>query len=122
VRRTTPTIWELLWANVPPGGEALRPDELPRVFPWMSDGFSELLTPADMHPSHVWWGQPRRIRLVRRDAAVRCDLTGVEDTVSVTGWQQKASTAYVGWGHAHPLTHPIGFSYAKVGMHKLNTL
>ena len=98
------TLWQTLWANVPTGGQAPAPADLPLVFPWMADTCSKALTPADMHQSHVWWGMPRRIRLVCRDAPLRCDLTGAEDTVAVDGWQQRPGTAYVGWGRQHPLT------------------
>lgn len=98
------TLWQTLWANVPTGGQAPTTTDLPSVFPWMADPCAKMLTPADMHPSHVWWGLPRRIRLVCRDAPLRCDLTGSPDTVTVDGWQQRPGTAYVGWGRRHPLT------------------
>jgi CRISPR system Cascade subunit CasA len=104
------TLWHLLWANVPVG-ERLTEQDLPRVFPWLaptatSEG-ARVVTPESAHPLQCWWGMPRRIRLNFEvaDLPAACDLTGLPDTVCVTGWRQRPRGAnYVAWGKVHPLT------------------
>jgi CRISPR system Cascade subunit CasA len=98
-----PTLWQTLWANVPPGQPPTSQD-LPRVFPWLaptltSEG-ARVVTPLIAHPLQAWWGMPRRIRLDFVTCAGRCDLTGEADTVLVTGWRQRPYGAnYAAWTH-----------------------
>jgi CRISPR system Cascade subunit CasA len=78
---------------------------LPLVFPWLAptrsaDRFPTTL--ADAHPLQVFWGMPRRIRLVFAENVDShpCDLTGGVDPVVVTGWRQlKNGVKYVAWDH-----------------------
>ena len=102
------SLWHLLWANVPCGRVPSTAD-LPRVFPWLApthgsqDGYK--VTPANAHPAQVWWGMPRRIRLVFEPGEALCDLTGMSDQVSALGWLQRPYGAnYDAWSRAHPLT------------------
>lgn len=102
------SLWHLLWANVPCGKIPATTD-LPRVFPWLAptqgsqDGYK--VTPANAHIAQVWWGMPRRIRLVFEQGKRSCDLTAMLDHVTVTGWLQRPHGAkYEGWSRAHPLT------------------
>lgn len=105
-----PSLWHLLWANVPTGTPPA-PEDLPRVFPWLaptvtSEG-SRTVTPETSHPLQCWWGMPRRIRLdfAAADPASPCDLTGEPDGVRVVSWRQRPRGAnYAGWGRLHPLT------------------
>ncbi|UFN49149.1 type I-E CRISPR-associated protein Cse1/CasA [Roseomonas sp. OT10] len=105
------TLWHLLWANVLVG-EAPAPEELPRVFPWLaptltSEGATVVVPEVNAHPLQCWWGMPRRIRLdfAEAGAPTPCDLTGVPDTLRVTGWRQRPRGAnYAAWGGRHPLT------------------
>lgn len=102
------SLWHLLWANVPCGtvpGVA----DLPRVFPWLAPtrGSQEggVVTPANAHVAQVWWGMPRRIRLVFEASDAPCDLTGATDGIVATGWRQRPYGAnYTAWSMAHPLT------------------
>ncbi len=102
------SLWHLLWANVP-CGKVPEIADLPRVFPWLAptrgsqDG--GIVTPANAHSAQVWWGMPRRIRLVFELGDAPCDLTGLTDTITATGWVQRPFGAnYVAWSRAHPLT------------------
>jgi CRISPR system Cascade subunit CasA len=101
----TPALWHVLWANVPQGKRPSARD-LPRVFPWLAETRTAdrypATTPADAHPLQAFWGLPRRIRLVVVENAsqLRCALTGVVDTVHVTGWLQRPNgVKYVAWDH-----------------------
>jgi CRISPR system Cascade subunit CasA len=105
-RRTT--LWHLLWANVP-CGEVPATADMPRVFPWLAPTHGsqngEVVTPANAHPAQVWWGMPRRIRLVFEAGDAPCGLTGTADPVVVAGWRQRPYGAnYDAWGKVHPLT------------------
>ncbi len=93
-------LWPLVWANVP-RGEPLRPEDLDAL-PWMRPTAtskpggkkSPITVPESDSPSRpdpeVFFGQPRRLRLVAQD-----------DTVTQV-IQQPWGTNYEGW--RHPLT------------------
>lgn len=108
---TSPTLWRILWANVPTGGEKPAQGELRRVFPWLaptviSEG-ATVVTPQTAHPLQCWWGMPRRIRLdfQASETPFSCDLTGTPDRVRVVSWRQRPRGAnYAVWGGVHPLT------------------
>jgi CRISPR system Cascade subunit CasA len=108
---TAPTLWQVLWANVPEHGKAPTQDELKLVFPWLtstlvSEG-AVVVTPQNAHPMQCWWGMPRRIRLdfVTSVTSCPCDLTGEMDRVRVVSWRQRPRGAnYAAWGRQHPLT------------------
>ena len=105
-----PSLWHLVWANVPAG---LPPDaaDLPRIFPWLvptvTSNNARIVTPDTAHPLQAWWGMPRRIRLdfVPADPPAPCGLSGASDSVQVPSWRQRPQGAnYLGWGDVHPLT------------------
>ena len=106
-----PTLWQLLWANVPGGYEIPDREDLPKIFPWLvptvtSEG-ARTVTPAGAHPLQCWWGMPRRIRLdfSPADPARPCDITGSPDSMYVATWRQRPRGAnYDAWGRTHPLT------------------
>ena len=102
------SLWHLLWANVPCGKVPASTD-LPRVFPWLAptlgsqNGYK--VTPANAHSAQVWWGVPRRIRLIFEKGEALCDLAAMSDHVTATGWQQRPfGPNYDAWSRAHPLT------------------
>ena len=87
-------LWSLVWANVPQG-RALCADELEEL-PWMrpteTSENNQITPPPDGEIPHpeVFFGQPRRIRLVAQDGII----TGVI--------QKRHGTNYDGW--IHPLS------------------
>lgn len=106
-----PTLWQIIWANTPYGEPVLQAD-WPRVFPWLtktitSENNRQIHSDNADNDRLVFWGAPRRIRLVfekNKDSAV-CDLTGQSDEVMVTGWVQRPNGAnYVSEDFVHPLT------------------
>lgn len=93
-------LWPLVWANVP-RGNPLTEDQL-SALPWMRptetsepvNGKRRISVPPSDDPSRaaaeIFFGQPRRLRLIAEDGAV----TGVV--------QRPWGTNYTGW--RHPLT------------------
>jgi CRISPR system Cascade subunit CasA len=105
------SLWQAIWANVPPGKPPKAAD-LPRIFPWLAptrtaDRFPAT-TPQEAHRLQALWGMPRRIRLdfAENPDGLPCDLTGAVDPVIVTGWRQRPNgVKYVAW------EHPLSPSY-----------
>ena len=88
-------LWSLVWANVPMG-TAIEPHPvaLQAALPWMrhTDGDRPVYPPEDgtTVPIEVFFGQPRRLRLVERNG----EITQVK--------QRQYGNNYSGW--RHPLT------------------
>jgi CRISPR system Cascade subunit CasA len=104
----TPSLWQMVWANVPLG-ETPQDDEWPHVFPWLAatrvSDRDQPTTPAQSHPLQAFWGMPRRIRLdvVDNQSEVACGLTGRTDEFVVKSWRQRPwGVKYVTW--LHPLS------------------
>lgn len=100
----TAGLWPLVWANVPEGV----PVQDLTVLPWMrptvtSEGNRQVAWPEGRFvPAEVFFGQPRRLRLVIKDERV----TGVV--------QRPYGTNYAGW------PHPLSPYYAlKEGAERL---
>ena len=105
-------LWHKLWINISTVAEW---KDLPGAtrsgasdkFPWLaatrvSPTGSKPTTPEDAHPLQAYFGMPRRIRL-EFSGPGRCDLTGVEDEVTVTAFRTRNyGTQYSGW--IHPLS------------------
>jgi CRISPR system Cascade subunit CasA len=106
-----PTLWQRLWANTPDEFQASI-DDLPGVFPWLgatrvSDKAGVTTTPEDVHKAQVFFGMPRRIRLIFEPNidGRPCDLTGLVDDVMVTGYVTRPwGTNYTAWSRGHPLS------------------
>ncbi len=106
------TLWQTLWLNTtwkPDWGDPAATPE--RIFPWLAptrvSDKGEVTTPGDVHPAQVYWGMPRRIRLIfaANGAGTPCALTGRVDRVVVTGYRSRPSgTKYAAWSLAHPLS------------------
>lgn len=112
-------LWEIIWVNVP-DGEAVKSNDMEKVFPWMAPtilsgkGGTDVRPTENAHPLQCWWGMPRRIRLDFENVAEGyCDLTGQKDEVLVSGWRQRPyGPKYAGWigtpygsgAVIHPLT------------------
>jgi CRISPR system Cascade subunit CasA len=96
-----PTLWHVLWANVPQGK---RPPvrDLPRVFPWLAKTRTADRYPATAPAEHI---PCRRSGNAAAHSAVIADnasefpaVTGAVDTTHVTGWRnvQTASNTLAG--------------------------
>lgn len=111
VRPKQPSLWHLLWANLP-CSEKPTADDLPRILPWLaptitSEGARVVTPGVEAHPLQAYWGMPRRIRLdfTAMGAPTLCDITGQPDTVRVATWRQRPRGAnYAAWGRVHPLS------------------
>lgn len=101
-----PSLWEVLWANVPERNWDAPTGPDPSVFPWMAptrtSETGRTTSPAETHVLQAFWGMPRRLRLdfTENPAAAPCDLGGPADAVQVTGWRQRPNgVKYVAWEH-----------------------
>ena len=110
------TLWGRLWPNVETkeqinnrSTEIFPRTDAGQVFPWLSGTRTSTggreTTPSDVHPLHVYWGMPRRIRLVYEDSQGEpCTLSGGVDTRVVRGFHIKPYGTNYSDGFEHPLT------------------
>ena len=119
------SLWHSLWLNVQErhsfetgGGDASKID-LQATFPWIAniqriqkDGGQ--MAPIQVHPAHVFWGMPRRIRLDFEAAREGpCDLCG---RISDRLVRQYVTRNY-GLNYKGPWQHPLSPYYeSKEGM------
>ncbi|CCG08640.1 type I-E CRISPR-associated protein Cse1/CasA [Pararhodospirillum photometricum] len=115
---TTDTLWHRVWLSVESAAqlEARRvgqPDGgIETIFPWagptrVSGKGGGRTTQAQVDPLHVYWGMPRRLRLLFRPAVPGevCDLTGLADPVMVEGFIMRPyGFQYGEGGFQHPLS------------------
>ncbi|MFT7314891.1 MAG: CRISPR system Cascade subunit CasA [Paraglaciecola sp.] len=111
-QKPSSTLWQKIWLNIinrnfwryedPDLGDG-------SIFPWLSPtrtiGAKGLFTfAADVHPLHMYWGMPRRIRLVHTLSDSTCEISGNKSSNVVTQYRTKTyGTDYSGtWDH--PLT------------------
>ena len=98
-------LWPLVWANVPVG-EPLKPKEL-NVLPWMKPTetskpvgkTSRITVPTSDSPTkldpEVFFGQPRRLRLVAQNGAVTLAIQKPWGTnYEVTAWRHPLTPYY----------------------------
>ena len=113
------TLWGRLWPNVESKEhisarttESVASDDLAAIFPWLvptlvskpKDG-GRSTTPADVHPLQVYWGMPRRIRVLFEEAQDRlCGVTGTRDKIIVTSFRTRNYGTNYSEGFRHPLT------------------
>ncbi|MDD0811733.1 type I-E CRISPR-associated protein Cse1/CasA [Curvibacter sp. RS43] len=119
------SLWHTLWLNVLDraafealGGDADK-SELYFTFPWLSsitrlqkaDG---QLTPAQVHPAHVFWAMPRRIRLdLEAVSPGCCDVCGRESSRLISRYV----TRNYGLNYKGAWSHPLSPYYeSKEGM------
>ena len=113
------TLWGRIWPNVETeeqiwdrAGGTFPSLNMESIFPWLvptrtSDPKREghSTSPSDVHPLHVYWAMPRRIRLVFEDAVGRaCGMTSDTDSVVIPRYRtQNYGSDYTN-GFEHPLT------------------
>ncbi len=108
------TLWGQLWPAVrtPRPGETDWTKHPERVFAWLAatptsrpEDANPPLGPADMHPQHVHWGMPRRVRLLAGPAAGRaCALTGEQPATAIVGVRVRNYGIDYASGYPHPHT------------------
>lgn len=111
------TLWGRLWPNVETNAainerdpEWRRTKDDSSVFPWLAPTRTSeegrTTSQSDVHPLQVYWGMPRRIRLVFQDSQDQaCSLTGSEDSMIVRSCREKKhGVNYASETFAHPLS------------------
>jgi CRISPR system Cascade subunit CasA len=111
-------LWGRLWPNVETR-EAIesrriagRKPSRELIFPWLAPtrtsnekAQGRPTSPRDADPLQVYWGMPRRIRLIFEPAEGRlCDLTGTSDPVVVRAYRTRNYGVQYTEGFAHPLS------------------
>ncbi len=120
VATPTRSLWHTIWLNVRErtsflgsgGGDASKM-EPHFIFPWLAAMQSiqpagGKTAPIQTHPSHVFWGMPRRIRLDLDDiTSGQCDACGRKTENLVTRYITKAK----GFDYKGPWRHPLSPYY-----------
>lgn len=102
------SLWGRLWPNV--NCLFQKPDRFDHtIFPWLGatktseNGIKT--TPEDVHPLQMYWGMPRRIRMIFSSANGRvCSLTGIQDDVVVENYVSKKFGFNYSEGFEHSLS------------------
>ncbi len=106
------SLWQKLWLNVI-HRDLWRYDE-PNlndgsVFPWLAptkvsskEGSETYHT--NVHPLHMYWAMPRRIRLQIKESECTCDISGTKSTKSIAGFITKNYGYNYKGNWSHPLT------------------
>ena len=103
-------LWRLLWLNTPDRNDKFPPARgaRPLIFPWLAPTVTSegnpprTVSPDASHILQVFWGMPRRVRLVFEKNAGRmaCPLTGAIDDVIVTGFRTRPyGVSYEAFAH-----------------------
>ncbi|MCC7100203.1 MAG: type I-E CRISPR-associated protein Cse1/CasA [Rubrivivax sp.] len=115
------TLWQQLWVNVAPrpafldqGGDKTLGDAQ-RSIPWLgaierlqAPSAQGQLAQAQVHPAHLYWAMPRRIRLhTDRLATGRCDVCGRGDQDLITAY----ATKNYGLNYKGEWSHPLSPYY-----------
>jgi CRISPR system Cascade subunit CasA len=105
------SLWRKLWLNVVKAGDIWneQPDLNSRdVFPWLGPTRESAkkgteVYAGDVHPLHMYWAMPRRIRLNVEDAPGTCELSGKPCKLSVTSYR----TVNYGYNYSGSWRHPL---------------
>lgn len=113
------SLWHNLWLNVRERSQFLATGgdvdltELHFLFPWMADQTAiqpagGKTAPVQVHPSHVFWGMPRRIRLdLENLSAGVCNVCLSQSEKIVTRYLTKAK----GFDYKGAWNHPLSPYY-----------
>jgi len=106
------TLWQKLWLNIicldVSGYD--EPDLYSAdVFPWLaptrlSNKPGTEIYASDVHPLHMFWAMPRRIRLIVTEAAEPCQISGVIAEQTVSEYHTKNHGGNYAGSWRHPLT------------------
>ncbi|MCO5383527.1 MAG: type I-E CRISPR-associated protein Cse1/CasA [Methanosarcina barkeri] len=107
-------IWHTIWLNVLPEEEFKRLGNFsktePRdIFPWMgptrTSEKQQETTSHDVHPYHMFWSMPRRIRInFDKIESGSCDICGNNKEKLVTTYRSKNYGTNYGGAWIHPLS------------------
>lgn len=105
----TASLWHKLWLNVLTR-EDYEPESqnLADIFPWLgktrlSDKSGQSTQPGDTHPLQMYWGMPRRIRLINNKTTGNCSLCGAQDEALFNAFMTKN----YGVNYEGPWLHPL---------------
>ncbi len=106
------TLWQKLWLNVinREFWEYAEPNfDDGSVFPWLvpldlKEGKGEKISPGDVHPLHMYWAMPRRIRLKVENKPTICQISDKKSHSSVKYYFTKNYGLDYQEGWLHPLT------------------
>ncbi|MGB0468229.1 MAG: type I-E CRISPR-associated protein Cse1/CasA, partial [Pontibacterium sp.] len=119
-KNTAASLWEKLWLNVI-NREHWQYDDPDfhsgELFPWLvptktSESKNSEVYAEDVHPLHMFWATPRRIRLLPEEGEARCDISGELSTLFVTAYKTKNYGCNYSGTWSHPLT-PYGYNPKK---------
>jgi len=115
---TGSSLWKMLWLNVLNQEEIDRAEHIESsVMPWLgatrlSEKKSAITIPGDVHALQMYWGMPRRIRLVKNEGSGKCDLCGEQTTSIYVSYRTKKHGINYDGPWLHPLT-PYRFDPKK---------
>jgi len=121
------SLWQKLWLNISTDMKwTVTDDELNSglVFPWLAPTKtsekkgSEIYQKA-VHPLHMFWAMPRRIRLVVEEGEAFCGLTGQTVNQSVAAFRAQNYGGNYSGDWDHPLT-PYKWNPKKPDEEKLS--
>jgi CRISPR system Cascade subunit CasA len=106
------SLWEKLWLNVIDRDfwRYEDPDlNSAQTFPWLSDTKTSdkkgtEIYEDDVHPLHMYWAMPRRIRLELDASDSVCALTGKQSSLSVSHYRTQNYGGNYSGAWQHPLT------------------
>ena len=110
------SLWQLIWLNIRERTQMLTLTgnadltELQYTFPWLGDmkkiqPDTGKTTPIQVHPAHVFWGMPRRIRLdFENFISGLCDTCGTFSEKLISKYLTKARGFDYKGGWKHPLS------------------
>jgi len=91
-----PTLWDSLWLNILGASAFAGPRNRPEdIFPWLgptrvSDKTGVTTTPQDVSPLQMFWGMPRRIRLLSEETGEgECGLSGAKTNLLVREYRTR---------------------------------
>lgn len=103
------SLWQTLWLNTLEQDAFDSPHQTPEaIFPWLAPSRSSekgskttVTTPEQVNPLQMFWGMPRRIRLITEAlASGQCGLSNSHSDVLIREYRSKNyGTNYAAWRH-----------------------
>ncbi|ETS29557.1 type I-E CRISPR-associated protein Cse1/CasA [Photorhabdus temperata] len=106
------TLWQKLWLNVinRNGWRYVEPDlTSAQVFPWLAPTKASVkegteIYFSDVHPLHMYWAMPRRIRFVVEEKEQVCKISGKHSALTVSEYRTQNYGGNYSGDWFHPLT------------------